>query len=116
MGRGNSGWSAEKIKAGLWRLSDSKGFRMFFKGRRSFIFLLLFSSLAIFWFALPRVLFPAPLCFVLEDSQGNLLGASIASDGQWRFPMEQDVPEKFEKAILAFEDKRFFYHPGIDPI
>src|SRR5690606_34581343 len=26
------------------------------------------------------------------------------------------VPEKFAAAIVAFEDKRFYYHPGVDPI
>lgn len=45
-----------------------------------------------------------------------LLGATIASDGQWRFPYDEDVPEKFIKCITTFEDKRFYYHPGVDPV
>lgn len=44
------------------------------------------------------------------------MNASIAADGQWRFPYDEKVPEKFVQCITTFEDKRFFYHPGVDPI
>ncbi len=53
---------------------------------------------------------------MITDKDGNLLNASIASDGQWRFPYNDKVPEKFAKCITTFEDKRFYYHPGVDPI
>lgn len=69
-----------------------------------------------FWLALPTKLFQSPTCFVVTDKDGQLLNASIASDGQWRFPHNDSVPEKFIQCIIAFEDKRFYYHPGIDPI
>jgi penicillin-binding protein 1C len=69
-----------------------------------------------FIFCLPSPLFDDPTCMVLEDNQGNLLGARIAADGQWRFPMQTKVPEKYAKALVIFEDKRFYYHFGIDPI
>ena len=69
-----------------------------------------------FAFSLPSQLFNAPTSFYITDSEGNLLNATIAADGQWRFPYNSHVPEKFEKCIVAFEDKRFWYHPGIDPI
>ena len=42
------------------------------------------------------------------------MNASIATDGQWRFPMANPVPEKFARALVLFEDKRFYYHPGVD--
>jgi penicillin-binding protein 1C len=67
-----------------------------------------------FWFCLPSQLFTKPTSFVLTDKEGNLLNAAIAADGQWRFPYNKEVPEKFSKCILAFEDKRFYYHPGVD--
>lgn len=73
-------------------------------------------SLVWFWFSLPGKLFNAPTSFVISDKNGQLLNASIASDGQWRFPYSVDVPEKFAVCITNFEDKRFWYHPGIDPI
>jgi penicillin-binding protein 1C len=68
-----------------------------------------------FWFCLPAKLFNAPTSFILEDKSGNLLDASIAADGQWRFPYDENVPDKFIKCILTFEDKRFYHHPGVDP-
>ena len=64
----------------------------------------------------PGQLFDDPVCAVLESSDGHLLGARIAADGQWRFPAADTVPEKFAKAIVAFEDKRFYRHPGVDPL
>lgn len=69
-----------------------------------------------FSFSLPAALFHAPTSFVITDKDGNLLNASIANDAQWRFPYKNEVPEKFIKCITAFEDKRFYYHLGVDPM
>ena len=68
----------------------------------------------LFWFCLPSPLFNSPTSYVLDDADGRLLGAAIAADGQWRFPPEADVPEKFIQCIITFEDKRFLHHPGFD--
>ena len=64
----------------------------------------------------PGRLFKNPTSFVIEDADGNLLNASIAADGQWRFPYSEDISQKFIDCIITFEDKRFFNHPGIDAI
>ncbi|MCF8427353.1 MAG: penicillin-binding protein 1C [Bacteroidia bacterium] len=69
-----------------------------------------------FWFSLPKPLFQNPYSSILLDQNGKLLQAKIASDGQWRIKEQQEVPEKFAQAIICFEDKRFYYHPGIDPL
>jgi len=63
----------------------------------------------------PRQLFPAPCSTLLYSTEGELLGARIATDGQWRFPAADSLPDKFVDCLLTYEDKRFFYHPGIDP-
>ena len=70
------------------------------------------------WFclSLPHKLFNTPTSYVIEDKDGNLLNATIATDGQWRFPYNKNVPQKFIDCITTFEDKRFFKHPGVDPI
>jgi penicillin-binding protein 1C len=68
----------------------------------------------LFWFCLPNPLFNSPTSYVIDDSGGQLLGASIASDGQWRFPPNNEVPEKFKQCIISFEDKRFMHHSGFD--
>jgi penicillin-binding protein 1C len=67
-----------------------------------------------YWRWLPRPLFAAPLSYVVEARDGTLLSARIAADGQWRFPPGQDVPARFRRALLVFEDKRFENHSGID--
>jgi penicillin-binding protein 1C len=60
--------------------------------------------------------FETPKSTVIEARDGTLLGARIAGDGQWRFPEPDSIPEKFEKALLTFEDKYFYWHPGINPV
>jgi len=69
-----------------------------------------------FAFALPSPLFLSPTSYVVEAGGGQLMSASIARDGQWRFPAADSVPDKFAKCIIAFEDKRFYSHPGVDPL
>ncbi len=77
---------------------------------------LLAATLIAWLFCLPRPLFDAPFSAVLEDRQGGLLGARIAADGQWRFPYNRRVPDKYATCVTTFEDQRFWYHPGVDPI
>lgn len=66
-----------------------------------------------YWKVLPDPLFRDPTSTVLDDRDGGLLGAQIATDGQWRFPHNPKVPQKFEAAIVQFEDRTFYEHPGI---
>lgn len=74
-------------------------------------------SLFILWlFCLPRPLFDKPVSVVVEDRNGELLGARITSDGQWRFPPTDSISEKYAVCVVAFEDKRFWWHPGVDPL
>lgn len=70
----------------------------------------------LYYFCLPNPLFNAPTATVVESSQGTLLGAKIATDGQWRFPEIDSVPYKFEHCVLQFEDAYFYGHPGFNPI
>ena len=67
-----------------------------------------------FYFCLPDPLFSDPYSTVLNDNNGQLIGAKIAADGQWRFPLIGSVPQNFENAIITFEDKRFRSHLGVD--
>jgi penicillin-binding protein 1C len=70
--------------------------------------------LILYYFSLPSQLFNDPYSSVLEDKNENLLSASIASDGQWRFPEGVTLPEKYKQAVVLFEDKRFYTHIGVD--
>ena len=87
-----------------------------FRRKRGWIVGALVSALFLFYFffLLPDPLFKDPYSTVLEDKNGVLLSASIAPDGQWRFPEQNSVPQKFKDAIILYEDKRFESHPGVD--
>lgn len=75
-----------------------------------------FLLLLIYYFSLPGTLFKEPYSTVIESSDGELLGAKIARDGQWRFPAQDSVPDKFKKCIVYFEDEYFYKHPGFNPV
>lgn len=100
---------------GSWR----QRLTSYYKGwssRRKKAFWVFTSLLFVWWFSLPRQLFNTPYALLLEDGNGQIIGARIAEDSQWRFPAPDSVPDKLAKAIVAFEDRRFWYHPGIDPL
>ncbi|SDW06757.1 penicillin-binding protein 1C [Lutibacter oricola] len=72
--------------------------------------------LTAYYFSLPKQLFKSPTSTVIESVEGELLGAKIANDGQWRFPQNDSVPYKFQQCIVQFEDAHFYKHPGFNPI
>lgn len=98
-----------KIKAFFKRILD----RIKRNPKKSVFFGLLFIA---YYFCLPRTLFEQPYSTVIESEEGELLGAKIARDGQWRFPAQDSIPEKFKKCIVYFEDEHFYQHPGFNPI
>ncbi|MDX9861207.1 MAG: penicillin-binding protein 1C [Rhodospirillales bacterium] len=51
------------------------------------------------------------------DSEGRLLRAFITNDGRWRFSVRpEEVDPRYLAMLTAYEDKRFFRHPGVDPL
>jgi penicillin-binding protein 1C len=76
---------------------------------------LVFLFLAFILFV-PVVEFSDPLGTAILDSDGRLLGAVTAPDGQWRFGAPGMIPQKYRRALLEFEDHRFNHHPGVDPL
>lgn len=69
-----------------------------------------------YYFCLPRQLFKEPTATVITSNNNELLGAQIAKDGQWRFPQNDSIPEKFKTCIIQFEDEYFYTHPGFNPV
>lgn len=67
-------------------------------------------------FCLPSPLFHVPYSTVVTDRKGELLGARIADDQQWRFPTFDSVPDKYKTCVIEFEDQHFRYHWGINPL
>ncbi len=52
---------------------------------------------------------------VVVDRDGKLLRAFTTSDGRWRLPVSVgDVDPRFVAMLLAFEDRRFQSHHGVD--
>lgn len=70
--------------------------------------------LLLWLFCLPDKLFSSTAySTVVTASDGKLLGARVADDGQWRFPACDSVPEKFAKALIEYEDRTFYSHCGV---
>jgi penicillin-binding protein 1C len=52
------------------------------------------------------------------DRNGKLLRAYAMADGRWRLPVDAKtaVDPGYLKLLLAYEDRRFYQHGGIDPL
>jgi len=89
------------------------------KGLRRWQKLFLLAGAAALWgyaACLPSPLFDKPFSPLLRGRGGELMGARVAADEQFRLPPPDSLPPKFERCIVAFEDKRFRQHWGIDPL
>ncbi len=72
--------------------------------------------LAVWLCSLPLNLFPGvSYSTVVEASGGELLGARVAEDGQWRFPPADTVPRRYAVCLVQFEDRHFYAHHGVNP-
>ena len=53
---------------------------------------------------------------LVVDRDGKLLRPFITRDGYWRLPVSsKDVDPRFLAMLIAYEDKRFYAHHGVDP-
>lgn len=87
------------------------------KGKKQYLFIILILGLIVIDKSYPILnepLFSNRYSAVLYDKDDYLLCAKIADDGQWRFPSEEKTSLRFATALTLFEDKRFYYHKGID--
>lgn len=84
--------------------------------KEAIVYSLIIISLLAFMLCLPSKLFNKPKSTIILSQKGEIIGARIASDGQWRFPETQIMSPKFSEAIIAFEDAYFYFHPGVNII
>ena len=77
---------------------------------------LIIAGLFLLFLCIPVPKFDDPYSTVLTASNGELLGAHIADDGQWRFPATNNYSEKYMACVLEYEDQQFFRHIGFNPI
>lgn len=53
---------------------------------------------------------------ILQDRDGATLDGRVSSDGSWRLATRRaDVDPSYLALLLKTEDRRFWWHPGIDP-
>jgi penicillin-binding protein 1C len=65
----------------------------------------------------PRTVPSAPASTIVVDHDGRLLTAYTTADGRWRLPAEiASVDPRFLKMLVAYEDRRFHEHAGVDPL
>lgn len=70
--------------------------------------------------ALDRVFPPPPLdpayARVVLDNQGKPLRAFADTSGVWRYPVTlAQVSPRYIEALLGYEDRHFWQHPGVNP-
>lgn len=54
---------------------------------------------------------------IVTSANGTLLRAFASKDGRWRLPVKPaEVDQRYIEMLLAWEDKRFNEHPGVDPL
>ena len=50
-------------------------------------------------------------------ADGSILRGFLSADGKWRLPIEPDkVDPLYRRMLVAAEDARFEWHPGVDPL
>ncbi|MCL4765719.1 MAG: penicillin-binding protein 1C [Hyphomicrobiaceae bacterium] len=65
----------------------------------------------------PPLAAAAQVSVTVVDRDGDLLRAFTTAQGRWRLPVEPaDVDQRYLAMLIAFEDRRFRSHGGIDPL
>lgn len=109
--RGRSGASALYRHVYGWLGSDLPAWAVCLPSIIAFIIFIL-----AFFFAPPTPETEQGLSTAVYSRDGVLLGASVSADGQWKFPRGAALPRKFTTALLRFEDRHFYSHPGVDAL
>ena len=68
-----------------------------------------------FWFCLPNPLFQTTYSTTIYDREEQLLGARVSKSGEWRFPPQKELPERYVTCLVAYEDRYFYHHWGVNP-
>jgi penicillin-binding protein 1C len=54
---------------------------------------------------------------VVLDREGRLMRPFLTSDGRWKLPVTTaDVDPRYVEMLVAYEDRRFWSHHGVDPM
>ena len=59
----------------------------------------------------------APVSVEVRDRNGELLRAFATPSGRWRLKADLDqIDPRFVRMLIAYEDRRFWSHHGVDPV
>ncbi len=51
------------------------------------------------------------------DQNGELLRVTLSPDEMWRMPITaEEISPLLKKAVMAYEDRHFYYHFGVNPV
>ncbi|NOY77839.1 MAG: penicillin-binding protein 1C [Calditrichaeota bacterium] len=101
-----------------------QSFRTFW-GKRTYFRLVLISWVGLLstfvlldvFFPLPKSRLNPPASPVVFDNQGHMLHVFLAPDDAWRIRVKIDrISPLLKQAVLAFEDRYFYWHFGINPV
>ena len=98
------------------RICNSKNMGKPLRNKRLKIALIVIAAFFLAFLCIPVPRFDKPYSTVLTARNGELLGAKIADDGQWRFPATNNYSPKYIACLLEYEDRWFFFHPGFNPV
>jgi penicillin-binding protein 1C len=60
---------------------------------------------------------PYPYSRIVYARDGSMLGATLSRDDKWRMHTQtSEVPPTLLQALVAKEDRYFWYHPGVNPL
>ena len=72
---------------------------------------------ALYWLGPPPLAAAEVSSQLVLDRHGKLLRAFTTPDDLWRLPLAADeVDPRYLQLLLAYEDKRFYEHDGVDPL
>ena len=79
------------------------------------------TCVAFCFFFLFNFIFPLPdqieYTTIVTDNKGEVIHAYLTKDEKWRMKTElSEISPLLRRAIIAKEDKYFYYHPGVNPL
>ncbi|MBU1024275.1 transglycosylase domain-containing protein, partial [bacterium] len=90
---------------------------------KKYLIVFMLVLLPVITFFILNLIYPLPVkelrrdrSIVVYSRDGELLSLYLSGDDHWRFDSDiEEIPEFFKKALIEYEDRWFYSHPGINP-